>query len=248
MVAGGRRAWPVGRGHQAGERPELLDEVRLVEVAGAVGDLGPVDRPVVGDRCQRPLETAYPAKRFGVNPTLSVNRRVNARPVSPQCSATCATGRPRWSSPTANASPGSARSGRTARRSRTCSTRSSFAPGVGAAASRSRRSAPAFAPQSTSRPSSCSPARPAGPAKNAAAPPGRNATHTVSRWSAVSITCTWDRGPDSAAPPTNVAGRASPAPSYTRNLSSARLTSSCGTPVGNARSRPLPAFPSAYPR
>ena len=54
----------IRRGIDAGERAEIVDEVRLVEVSGFEGDVGPLDARAGGNLPEDLLETAEPTEQF----------------------------------------------------------------------------------------------------------------------------------------------------------------------------------------
>jgi hypothetical protein len=60
----------IGRWIDAGKRAEIMNEVRLIEVAGIQCDLRPFDGSAGSDTLQRSLETMYTAEKFGCQPDL----------------------------------------------------------------------------------------------------------------------------------------------------------------------------------
>ena len=60
----------VGGWIDPGECAEIVDEVRLIEVAAIQGDLGPIDALAAFHAVQRPVEAPDAAKHFGRESSL----------------------------------------------------------------------------------------------------------------------------------------------------------------------------------
>jgi hypothetical protein len=63
----------VGRRIDSGEHAEIVDEVRLIEIAAIEGDAGPFDSPAAFHAVQGPVEAPDAAKYFGRESVSSRN-------------------------------------------------------------------------------------------------------------------------------------------------------------------------------
>ena len=97
------------RRSEAGESPEIADEMGLVEIAAIQGHIRPREPLPVSDPPQGLLEARIRQNSLGVSPTSSVNRRMNVLGLRPTCritSPTVGACGPAWNSPSANATAG----------------------------------------------------------------------------------------------------------------------------------------------
>lgn len=64
----------ISRWIDTGERPEIMNKMRLIEVAGIQGDIRPFDVRTGSDASQCLLEAIYAAEKFGRQADLAIEK------------------------------------------------------------------------------------------------------------------------------------------------------------------------------